>query len=282
MEPKFTELKDKIVVVTGGGGVLCSTLAESLARQGAKVAILDLNLDAANAVATAIVEKGGNAIGVKANVLKKESLQEAHREINEKLGSCDILINGAGGNHPKGTTSKTHLFEEDLKAGEELKTFFDLDYDSIQFVFNLNFLGTLLPTQIFAKDMIGKRGCSVINISSMNAFTPLTKIPAYSGAKAAVSNFTQWLAVHFSKVDIRVNALAPGFFLTEQNRSLLTDENGDLTDRGHTIIDHTPMGRFGEPEDLEGTLLWLCSNGSKFVTGIVVPIDGGFSSFSGV
>lgn len=282
MEPKFTELKDKVVVVTGGGGVLCSTLAEALARQGAKLAIVDLNLEAAETVATHIKEKGGNAIGIKANVLKKDSLQEAHQEINEKLGPCDILVNGAGGNHPKGTTSKTHLYEEDLKVGEELKTFFDLDYDSIQFVFNLNFLGTLLPTQIFAKDMISRKGCSVINISSMNAFTPLTKIPAYSGAKAAVSNFTQWLAVHFSKVGIRVNALAPGFFLTEQNRSLLTNENGDLTERGKIIIDHTPMGRFGEPEDLEGTLLWLCSNGSKFVTGIVVPIDGGFSSFSGV
>lgn len=282
MEPKFTELEDKVVVVTGGGGVLCSTLAEALARQGAKLAILDLNLDAAQAVAAKIKEKGGKAIGLKANVLEKDSLQLAHREINKTLGPCDILINGAGGNHPKGTTSKTHLFEEDLEAGKELKTFFDLDYDSIQFVFNLNFLGTLLPTQIFAKDMIGRKGCSVINISSMNAFTPLTKIPAYSGAKAAVSNFTQWLAVHFSKVNIRVNALAPGFFLTEQNRNLLTDENGELTERGNIIIDHTPMGRFGEPEDLEGTLLWLCSNGSKFVTGIVIPVDGGFSSFSGV
>lgn len=282
MEPRFTELDDKVVVVTGGGGVLCSTLAEALARQGAKLAILDLNLDAAEAVAAKITEKGGKAIGFRANVLEKDSLQLAHREINKKLGPCDILINGAGGNHPKGTTSRTHLFEEDLEAGKELKTFFDLDYDSIQFVFNLNFLGTLLPTQIFAKDMIGRKGCSVINISSMNAFTPLTKIPAYSGAKAAVSNFTQWLAVHFSKVNIRVNALAPGFFLTEQNRNLLTDENGELTERGNIIIDHTPMGRFGEPEDLEGTLLWLCSNGSKFVTGIVIPVDGGFSSFSGV
>ncbi len=282
MEPRFTELDDKVVVVTGGGGVLCSTLAEALARQGAKLAILDLNLDAAEAVAAKITEKGGKAIGFRANVLEKDSLQLAHREINKKLGPCDILINGAGGNHPKGTTSRTHLFEEDLEAGKELKTFFDLDYDSIQFVFNLNFLGTLLPTQIFAKDMIGRKECSVINISSMNAFTPLTKIPAYSGAKAAVSNFTQWLAVHFSKVNIRVNALAPGFFLTEQNRNLLTDENGELTERGNIIIDHTPMGRFGEPEDLEGTLLWLCSNGSKFVTGIVIPVDGGFSSFSGV
>ncbi len=282
MTPKFEELKNKVVVITGGGGVLCSTLAQALARQGAKLAIVDLNLDAAKAVAQNITEKGGSAIGLKANVLKKDSLQQAHHDINKQFGPCDILINGAGGNHPKGTTSKTYLFEEDLETDEELKTFFDLDYDGVQFVFNLNFLGTLLPTQIFAKDMIGRNGCSILNISSMNAFIPLTKIPAYSGAKAAVSNFTQWLAVHFSKVNIRVNALAPGFFLTEQNRSLLTDENGELTERGNTIIDHTPMGRFGEPEDLEGTLFWLCSNGSKFVTGIVVPVDGGFSSFSGV
>lgn len=278
----FKELKNKVVVVTGGGGVLCSTMAESLAEQGAKIAILDLNLKAALDVAKKINDDGGEAAGFEANVLDKESLEKARADIKEKFGSCDILINGAGGNHPKGTTSKTHLLQEDLQSTEELKTFFDLDYDSIQFVFNLNFLGTLLPTQIFAKDMIGRAGCSIINVSSMNAFRPLTKIPAYSGAKAAVSNFTQWLAVHFSKVNIKVNALAPGFFLTEQNRTLLTKENGELTERGNIIIEHTPMGRFGEPEDLVGTLLWLCSDSSKFVTGIVVPIDGGFSSFSGI
>lgn len=282
MIPKFEELKNKVVVVTGGGGVLCSVMAESLAAQGAKVAILDLKLDAAAAVAERINNNGGNAVGVEGNVLDKESLKQAHKAVNEQLGPCDILINGAGGNHPKGTTSKTHLLQDDLKNEEELKTFFDLDQDSIQFVFNLNFIGTLLPTQIFARDMIGRAGCSVINISSMNAFRPLTKIPAYSGAKAAISNFTQWLAVHFSKVDIRVNALAPGFFLTEQNRTLLTNTNGELTERGNIIIDHTPMGRFGKPEDLIGTLLWLCGDGSQFITGVVVPIDGGFSSYSGV
>src|SRR5690606_9982247 len=282
MEPIFKELKDKVVVVTGGGGVICSTLAEALARQGAKIAILDLNEDAANAVAEGIRKKGGTAQGFGANVLNKESLQQAHQNVKKELGPCDILINGAGGNHPKGTTSNSFLQKEDLLADQELKTFFDLDYDSVQFVFNLNFLGTLLPTQVFARDMVGRQGCSVLNISSMNAFTPLTKIPAYSGAKAAVSNFTQWLAVHFSKVDIRVNALAPGFFLTEQNRALLTQPDGSLTDRGNVIIGQTPMGRFGEPADLVGTTLWLCSEGSKFVTGIMVPIDGGFSSFSGV
>lgn len=282
MTPKFEELKNKVVVITGGGGVLCSTMAESLAAQGAKVAILDINKEAAEAIASRINDSGGSAAGFEANVLDRKSLTKAHEAITEELGRCDILINGAGGNHPKGTTSKTHLLQEDLQKEEELKTFFDLDSESIQFVFNLNFLGTLLPTQVFAKDMIGSAGCSVINISSMNAFRPLTKIPAYSGAKAAVSNFTQWLAVHFSKVDIRVNALAPGFFLTEQNRALLTTNKGELTKRGNIIIDHTPLGRFGKPEDLLGTLLWLCSDGSKFVTGVVVPIDGGFSSFSGV
>lgn len=282
MIPKFEDLKNKVVVITGGGGVLCSTMAESLAAQGAKVAILDLKLKAAAAVAAMINDNGGKAFGFEADVLDKDSLKKAHEAITEQLGPCDILINGAGGNHPKGTTSKTHLMQEDLQNDGELKTFFDLDFDSIQFVFNLNFLGTLLPTQVFAKDMMGRTGCSVINISSMNAFRPLTKIPAYSGAKAAVSNFTQWLAVHFSKVDIRVNALAPGFFLTEQNRTLLTHDNGELTERGNIIIDHTPMGRFGTPEDLIGTLLWLCSDGSRFVTGVVVPIDGGFSSFSGI
>ncbi len=280
--PKYEDLNGKVAVVTGGGGVLCSTLADYLAAQGAKVAVLDLNKDAADQIANNIIQKGGQAIGVKANVLQKESLELAHAEVNQKLGPCDILINGAGGNHPKGTTSKTHLFPEDLQADEDLMTFFKLDPEGIQFVFNLNFIGTLLPTQIFAKDMVNRKGCSILNVSSMNAYRPLTKIPAYSGAKAAVSNFTQWLAVHFAPVGIRVNALAPGFFLTEQNRTLLTQADGNLTPRGQTILEHTPMNRFGEPEDLVGTTLWLTSNQSQFVTGITVPIDGGFSAFSGV
>jgi NAD(P)-dependent dehydrogenase (short-subunit alcohol dehydrogenase family) len=197
------------------------------------------------------------------------------------LGPCDILINGAGGNNPKGTTSKSFLFEEDM-ANDEVNTFFNLQPDDIKFVFDLNFIGTLLPTQVFAKDMVGREGTSIINISSMNAFRPLTKIPAYSSAKAAISNFTQWLAVHFSKVGIRVNAIAPGFFLTEQTLGLLSNADGSLTERGNTVIAHTPMGRFGAPEDLIGTLLWLCGDGSKFVTGVVIPVDGGFSAFSGV
>ncbi|RED93416.1 SDR family oxidoreductase [Marinoscillum furvescens] len=282
MNPIYQELSDKVIVITGGGGVLCGAMAETMARQNAKVAILDLRKENADKVAATIRQAGGTAIGVEANVLELESLQAAEQVVSEEFGPCDILINGAGGNHPKGTTSKPFFDPQDMKGSEELITFFDLDPDGVQFVFNLNFIGTLLPTQVFAKGMVGREGCSIINISSMNAFTPLTKIPAYSGAKAAVSNFTQWLAVHFAKTGIRVNALAPGFFLTDQNRSLLTKEDGSLTDRGNTIVEHTPMGRFGEAEDLEGTLLWLCSEGSKFVTGVVVPIDGGFSAFSGV
>ena len=280
--PKYTELENKVIVVTGGGGILCKVLCSSFAKQGAKVAVLDLNEDAANATVHSICSEGGTAIAIKANVLEKKSLQDAKKEIHEKFGPCDVLINGAGGNHPKGTTQKTHFQTGDLTLDKDLITFFKLDQQGIEFVFNLNFMGTLLPTQVFAEDMVGREGGTILNISSMNAYRPLTKIPAYSGAKAAISNFTQWLAVHFAPVGIRVNALAPGFFLTDQNRSLLTVEDGSLTERGETILAHTPMGRFGEPEDLVGTTLWLTSDQSKFVTGIIVPIDGGFSAFSGV
>ncbi|WP_178991446.1 SDR family oxidoreductase [Winogradskyella schleiferi] len=273
----------KTIVLTGAGGVLCSTLAEALSKQGHKVAVLDLRKEAADKVAEAINKNGGNAIGVEANVLEKDSLVTSKKVVNEAFGKVDILINGAGGNHLLGTTSNPFFEMEDLKnTTEGFKTFFDLDPKGIEFTFNLNFLGTLIPTQVFAEDMVGREGCSVLNISSMNAFTPLTKIPAYSGAKAAVSNFTQWLAVHFSKVGIRVNALAPGFFLTDQNRSLLTNEDGSLTQRGQQIIDQTPMSRYGEPEDLIGTTLWLCGEGAEFVTGVVIPIDGGFAAYSGV
>lgn len=273
----------KTIVLTGAGGVLCGTIAKALAKEGHNIAVLDLRKEAADKIANEIKAAGGKAIGVSANVLEKESLQQAKQEVNSVFGTCDILINGAGGNHPLGTTSNPFFLESDLdNTTEGFKTFFDLDPTGIKFVFDLNFIGTLLPTQIFAKDMIGKQGCSILNISSMNAFTPLTKIPAYSGAKAAVSNFTQWLAVHFSKVGIRVNALAPGFFLTDQNRTLLTHSDGSLTARGNQIIEQTPMGKFGEPEDLVGTTLWLCGEGSSFVTGVVVPIDGGFSAYSGV
>lgn len=273
----------KTIVLTGAGGVLCSTLADALAKEGHNIAVLDLRKEAAQKVAESITKNGGSAIGVEANVLEKESLIQSKKIVNDAFGKVDILINGAGGNHPLGTTSNPFLELEDLNINTEgFKTFFDLDPKGIEFTFNLNFLGTLIPTQVFAEDMVGRKGCSVLNISSMNAFTPLTKIPAYSGAKAAVSNFTKWLAVHFSKVGIRVNALAPGFFLTDQNRTLLTKEDGSLTKRGQQIIDQTPMGRYGEPEDLVGTTLWLCGEGSKFVTGVVVPIDGGFAAYSGV
>ena len=278
------DLTGKVAVVTGGGGILCGVMAKALAKSGAKVAILDLRQEAAQAVADEITAFGGTAIGIGANVLELESLQEAEKIVTEKLGVCDILINGAGGNNPKGTTSKEYLTKEDLAAKiEGVTTFFDLDPAGIGFVFNLNFLGTLLPTQVFARKMAEGNGGNIINISSMNAFCPLTKIPAYSGAKAAISNFTQWLAVHFSKVNIRVNAIAPGFFLTNQNRALLTNPDGTLTPRGNTILSHTPMGKFGEPEDLNGALLFLLDDeAAGFINGVVLPIDGGFAAFSGV
>lgn len=278
----MANLQNKIAVITGGGGVLCGVLAKALAKQGAKVAVLDLRLDAAEKIANEITAADGTAIGLAADVLSLDSLKQANQEINDKLGSCDILVNGAGGNHPKGTTAKEYLFPEDLQ-NKEITTFFDLDAEGIKFVFNLNFLGTLLPTQVFAKDMLGKTGATIINISSMNAFTPLTKIPAYSAAKAAVSNFTQWLAVHMSKVGIRVNAIAPGFFLTDQNRALLTKPDGSYTERANKILNNTPMGRFGKPEELIGAVLWLADEAnSGFVNGAIIPIDGGFSAYSGV
>jgi NAD(P)-dependent dehydrogenase (short-subunit alcohol dehydrogenase family) len=278
------DLSGSIAVVTGGGGILCGTIAHALAESGAKVAVADLRQEQADKVADAINAAGGKAIAVACNVLEKESLEQARNIIEDKLGSPDILVNGAGGNHPKGTTSKPYLLPEDLKQQiEGLTTFFDLDPKGIEFVFNLNFLGTLLPTQVFARAMAANGKGSILNVSSMNAFTPLTKIPAYSGAKAAVSNFTQWLAVHFSRVGVRVNAIAPGFFLTDQNRSLLTNPDGSLTERGQTIISQTPMQRYGDPEDLLGATLWLLSSeAAAFVTGTVIPIDGGFSAFSGV
>ena len=278
------DLNGKVAVVTGGGGILCSVMAKSLAEAGAKVAILDLKEEAAKKVADESVKAGGKAIGVAANVLDLESLKKAEATVRAELGACDILVNGAGGNNPKGTTSKEYLMPEDLaKKAEGVTTFFDLDPAGVGFVFNLNFLGTLLTTQVFAREMAEKGAGSIINISSMNAFTPLTKIPAYSGAKAAISNFTQWLAVHFSKVNIRVNAIAPGFFLTEQNRTLLTNPDGSLTARGNTILSHTPMGRFGTPDDLTGALLFLVDDSaSSFINGVVLPVDGAFSAFSGV
>lgn len=280
--PLNIDLSGKTAVVTGGGGVLCSEFAKAIAASGANVAVLDLNGDAANAVAEAIAAEGGKAVGISANVLEKESLESAKKIINETYGPVDILINGAGGNNPKGTTTKDYFDPADLDD-ENIKTFFDLDPAGVGFVFNLNFLGTLIPTQVFAMDLKDREDAVVINISSMNAFTPLTRIPAYSGAKAAISNFTQWLAVHFSKVGIRVNAIAPGFFLTNQNHALLIDEKGNHTARAQKILSQTPMDRFGSPDELLGTLLWLLEpKASGFVNGVVVPVDGGFSAYSGV
>lgn len=277
----MSEFKDKVVVITGGSGVLGKALAATMVRHQAKVAIIGRNQQKAEAVAKELIAEGGSALAVAADVTDLQSLHKAHEIIKRELGECDILINGAGGNHPGGTTSKSFFFEEDINHND-VKTFFDLDPAEMKYVFDLNFLGSFLPTQVFAKDMIGKKGCSIINISSTTAGTPLTRIPAYSGAKAAISNFTQWMAVHFAKVGIRVNAIAPGFFLTEQNRNLLTTANGELTERGHLIIAHTPLGRFGDPDDLTGTLLWLCSESSRFITGIVVNVDGGFNAYAGV
>lgn len=279
--PLGVDFGGKVVVITGAGGVICSTLAKALAAAGAKVALLDLSGDKAAAFAEEIVADGGIAKGYTANVLQKESLKACHELVLKELGACDILINGAGGNNPRAQTEKEYFEAGDIDA--ETKSFFDLSEDGVQFVFNLNFLGTLLPTQEFAKDMVGREGCTIINISSMNAFTPLTKIPAYSGAKAAVSNFTKWLAVHFSKVGIRVNAIAPGFFSTAQNKSLLWNEDGTPTARTGKILAATPMGRFGEIEELIGSVLFLASEkAAGFITGVVLPIDGGFSSYSGV
>ena len=279
--PINTDLTNKVAVVTGAGGVLCGMFARALAASGARVAVLDLNLEAAEKVAGEINAENGKAIAYKCNVLDKDSMEECRQAVLKDLGKCDILINGAGGNNPRATTDKEYFELGDIDA--ETKSFFDLEQKGVEFVFNLNFLGTLIPTQAFAKDMVGREGCNILNISSMNAYAPLTKIPAYSGAKAAISNFTQWLAVHFSKVGIRVNAIAPGFFSTKQNAALLWNPDGTPTPRTGKILAATPMGRFGEPEELIGTVLFLLNNdAASFITGIVVPIDGGFSAYSGV
>ncbi|MEE1065996.1 MAG: SDR family oxidoreductase [Acutalibacteraceae bacterium] len=277
-------LNGKVAVITGGGGVLCSGFAKTLAKQGVKVAVLDLNEAAAQKVADEIVADGGTAIAVGCNVLEPESMKAARDIIAEKLGTCDILLNGAGGNNPKGTTTKETLEKIDLiEKDENVKTFFDLDPQGISFVFNLNFLGTLIPTQIFARDMAMKDDSCIVMVTSMNAFRPLTKIPAYSAAKAAVANFTQFMAVHFAEMGIRVNAIAPGFFSTQQNKTLLWNEDGTPTARTGKILAATPMGRFGEPEELSGALLFLCDKEySGFVTGTTIAVDGGFNAYSGV
>lgn len=279
-----TNLKGRVAVVTGGGGVLCAAFAKSLAEQGCKVAVLDINKEAAEKCADEINNAGGTAIAVGCNVLDLDSMKEARNTVNEKLGSCDILLNGAGGNNPKGSTTKDTLEKIDLiQRDENIKTFFDLDPDGISFVFNLNFLGTLIPTQVFAKDMAEKGKGTIVMITSMNAFRPLTRIPAYSAAKAAVKNFTEWMAVHFAPLGIRVNAIAPGFFSTKQNASLLWNDDGTPTERTGKILASTPMNRFGEADELTGTLLFLCDEEySGFITGVNIPVDGGFNAYSGV
>lgn len=276
-----TDLSGKVAVVTGAGGVLCSHFAKILARAGARVALLDLNYESAKTYADEIASEGLVAKAYACNVLEKETCYAVADKVEAELGKCDILVNGAGGNNPKATTDKEYFELGDIEA--DTKSFFDLDSAGVGFVFNLNFLGTLIPTQAFARQMIGREGCTVLNISSMNAYTPLTKIPAYSGAKAAISNFTQWLAVHFSRVGIRVNAIAPGFFSTKQNASLLFNADGTPTARTGKILAATPMGRFGESSELEGALLFLVNErAASFITGVVLPVDGGFSAYSGV
>ena len=277
-----TDLSGKVAVVTGAGGVLCSVMAKDLARAGAKVALLNRTFEKAKAVEEAILAEGGIAKAYACNVLDKNMVEEVAKQVKADLGPCDILLNGAGGNNPRATTDKEYYESGDIDS--DVKTFFDLEESGVEAVFNLNFLGTLIPTQAFAKQMLGRKGCSILNISSMNAYTPLTKIPAYSGAKAAVSNFTQWLAVHFSKEGIRVNAIAPGFFATAQNKALLFNEDGTPTPRTGKILAATPMGRFGDSEtELSGALLFLLNNeAAGFITGVTLPVDGGFSAYSGV
>lgn len=275
-----TDLTGKVCVVTGAGGAICGMFAKTLARAGGKVAVLDLNEQAAQQVADEINAEGGIAKAYKANVLEKENLEAVHQQVLADLGPCDVLINGAGGNNPRATTDNEFHFE--AKDIEGCKTFFDLDKSGVEFVFALNWLGTLLPTQVFAVDMIDRDG-NILNIASMNAYTPLTKIPAYSGAKAAIVNFTEWLATYFAKSDIRVNAIAPGFFVGNQNRRLLFNEDGTPTARTAKILAGTPMGRFGELNELEGAVLFLLNNAAAgFITGVCIPIDGGYAAYSGV
>jgi len=270
---KMFSLEGRVAAITGGGGILCGTMAKALAELGVKVAVMDIRKDAAQRVVDEIAKSGGKAIAVACDVLNKASVEAAQAEVLKAYGKADILINGAGGNSPKATTS------DDVK-------FWDLPQEGFQWVFNLNFIGTVIPSQVFGKSFAAQGFGDIVNISSMSAFRPLTKVGAYSAAKAAISNFTMWLAVHISQnysKKVKVNAIAPGFFVTEQNRYLLTDrDTGKLTERGQKVIDHTPMGEFGDPEDLVGCLVWLLSPSAKFVHGAVIPVDGGFAAYSGV
>jgi len=277
-------LTDKVAVVTGGSGVLGREFCLALLKAGAKVAILGIDEKMGEETVAYLNGQGYDQVkSIECDVLNKEKIEAARVEVNKAFGTCDILVNAAGGNHPKGTTSKEFYEAGDENSSDDITSFFDLDVKGIDFVFALNYMGTLLPSQVFGQDMVDKKNASIINISSMNAFTPLTKIPAYSGAKAAVNNFTQWLAVHFANTNIRVNAIAPGFFETAQNKALLRNEDGTYSDRANKILVNTPKGRFGKPEELLGTLMFLTNNeASGFITGVVIPIDGGFNAYSGV
>lgn len=277
--PLHVDYQDKVVVVTGAGGLICGAMARAFAQSGAKVAALDLNEDAVKKLAQELRDEGFVCNGYKANVLENEALEAVHRQVLADLGSCDILVNGAGGNNPRATTDNEYQHE----AKEGSKTFFDLDTSGVDFVFKLNFQGTLIPTQVFAKDMVEKKHGCILNISSMNAYTPLTKIPAYSAAKAGISNFTQWLATHFAGTGIRCNAIAPGFLVSAQNRALLFNEDGTPTARSAKILKGTPMDRFVDAEELLGATLFLCDDRSaSAITGVVLPIDCGFAAYSGV
>ncbi len=278
----FEDLKGKVCVITGGAGVIGVEMVNAMASVGVKIAIVDINKEIADKVAAEISnESGSQVIGFEANVLDKSSLESAKLSINEKLGDIDILINGAGGNHPKATTKVEQMDESSLDSLDD--TFYGLEMDAFDKVFALNFKGTLLPSMVFTKDMLKNKKGVVLNVSSMNSYKPLTKIPAYSAAKASVNNFTEWLSVHLAKVGIRVNAIAPGFFITNQNRFLVMDEKtGKFSPRGQKIVDNTPMGKFGEPENLKGATLFLLSDLSSFITGIVIPVDGGYNAFGGV
>lgn len=283
MEPiSFKDLSGKVCVITGGAGVIGVEMVKAMASVGVKIAIADINKEVAEKVAAEIAsEFKSQVIGVEANVLDRASLEKANEEIKQKLGPVEVLINGAGGNHPSATTKVEQLLEENIDNLED--SFYGLEMDGFDKVFALNFKGTLLPSMVFTKDMLKNRKGVILNISSMNSYKPLTKIPAYSAAKASVNNFTEWLSVHLAKVGIRVNAIAPGFFITNQNRFLVTDEKtGNFSPRGQKIVDNTPMGKFGEPEDLQGATLFLISDISSFITGIVLPVDGGYSAFGGV
>ncbi|MDK9710156.1 SDR family oxidoreductase [Acidaminobacter sp.] len=281
--PLNVDLQGKVAVVTGGGGVLGGYFCEALALSGAKVAVVNRTKEKAQVVADRIVEAGGDAIAIPGDVLDTASMENVRDELHKIFGTCDILINAAGGNHPNGISSQEYFRMEDLDNSEGRTTFFDLDPKGVSYVFDLNFMGTLIPSQIFGRDMVGKKDATIINISSMAAYSPLTKVPAYSAAKAAISNFTEWLAVHFSKVGIRVNAIAPGWFITEQNRKLMLNEDGSFTPRAQKVIYKSPCERFGEPEELIGPLLFLAdAKASGFINGVVIPVDGGFNAYSGV